>query len=260
MRMFYKYLLILFKSQMQYRTSFLLLTFGQFFIPFSVFAGVYFLFERFGQLKGWDFYEVALCFGIIHMAFAISECLARGFDTFSTLIVNGDFDRLLVRPRNTILQVLGSKFEFTRFGRLVQSLLVLSWAISNIGIDWTLLKIITLLFMISSGVFIFTGIFMLAAAMCFWTIQGLEIANIFTDGGREMAQYPLNIYQKWVSRFFTFVIPFGCVNYLPLLYLLDRTEGNEVLYMLSPLAGVLFILPCLLVWRIGVRHYRSTGS
>jgi ABC-2 type transport system permease protein len=260
MRMFYKYLLILFKSQMQYRTSFLLLTFGQFFIPFSVFAGVYFLFERFGQLKGWDFYEVALCFGVIHMAFAISECLARGFDTFSTLIVNGDFDRLLVRPRNTILQVLGSKFEFTRFGRLVQSLLVLSWAVSNIGIDWTLLKIITLLLMISSGVFIFTGIFMLAAAMCFWTIQGLEIANIFTDGGREMAQYPLNIYQKWVSRFFTFVIPFGCVNYLPLLYLLDRTEGNEVLYMLSPLAGVLFILPCLLVWRIGVRHYRSTGS
>jgi ABC-2 type transport system permease protein len=260
MWMFYKYLLILFKSQMQYRTSFLLLTFGQFFIPFSVFAGVYFLFERFGQLKGWDFYEVALCFGVIHMAFAISECLARGFDTFSTLIVNGDFDRLLVRPRNTILQVLGSKFEFTRFGRLVQSLLVLSWAISNIGIDWTLLKIITLLFMISSGVFIFTGIFMLAAAMCFWTIQGLEIANIFTDGGREMAQYPLNIYQKWVSRFFTFVIPFGCVNYLPLLYLLDRTEGNEVLYMLSPLAGVLFILPCLLVWSIGVRHYRSTGS
>jgi ABC-2 type transport system permease protein len=260
MKLFYKYLLILFKSQMQYRTSFWLLTFGQFFIPFSVFAGLYFLFERFGQIKGWDFYEVALCFGIIHMAFAISECLARGFDMFSSLVVNGDFDRLLVRPRNTVLQVIGSKFEFTRFGRLLQSLLVLAWAIGNINVEWTAMKIITMVFMISSGVFIFTGIFILAATMCFWTIQGLEVTHIFTDGGREMAQYPLNIYQKWVSRFFTFVIPFGCVNYLPLLYILDRTEGNTALYMLTPLAGFLFILPCLLVWRFGVRHYRSTGS
>lgn len=260
MRLFFQYLLILFKSQMQYRTSFWLLTFGQFFIPFSVFAGLYFMFERFGQIKGWDFYEVALCFGIIHMAFAISECLARGFDMFSTLIVNGDFDRLLVRPRSTVLQVLGSKFEFTRFGRLLQSLLVLTWAISSLEVDWSLLKVITLLFMICSGVFIFTGIFILAATMCFWTIQGLEVANIFTDGGREMAQYPLNIYQKWVTRFFTFVIPFGCVNYLPLLYILDRTEGYETLYVLTPFAGILFLLPCLLMWRFGVRHYRSTGS
>ncbi|MCD9023147.1 ABC transporter permease [Cohnella silvisoli] len=260
MRLFGKYLLILFKSQMQYRTSFWLLTFGQFFIPFSVFAGLYFMFERFGQIKGWDFFEVALCFGVIHMAFAISECMARGFDMFSSLVANGDFDRLLVRPRSTVLQVLGSKFEFTRFGRLLQSALVLAWAISQIHVEWTFLKALTLLFMIVSGVFIFTGIFILMATMCFWTIQGLEVANIFTDGGREMAQYPLNIYQKWVARFFTYVIPFGCVNYLPLLYLLGRTEGSSALYALTPLAGCIFILPCLLIWRFGVRHYRSTGS
>jgi ABC-2 type transport system permease protein len=260
LKLFVKYLLILFKSQMQYRTSFWLLTFGQFFIPFSVFAGLYFMFERFGQIKGWDFFEVALIFGIIHMAFAVSECLARGFDMFSSLVVSGDFDRLLVRPRSTVLQVLGSKFEFTRFGRLLQSSLVLGWAISNINVEWTTMKVVTLTFMIVSGVFIFTGIFILMATMCFWTIQGLEIANIFTDGGREMAQYPLNIYQKWVTRFFTYVIPFGCVNYLPLMYLLGRTEGNSALYMLTPLAGLLFIVPCLLVWKFGVRHYRSTGS
>ncbi|RED65586.1 ABC transporter permease [Cohnella lupini] len=260
MRLFGKYLLILFKSQMQYSTSFWLLSFGQFFIPFSVFAGLYFLFERFGQIQGWDFYEVALCFGVIHMAFAISECLGRGFDTFSGLVANGDFDRLLVRPRSTVLQVLGSKFEFTRIGRLLQSSMVLVWAVSRIDVDWTFAKAMTLLFMIVSGTCIFAGIFILMATMCFWTIQGLEISSIFTDGGREMAQYPLNIYQKWVTRFFTYVIPFGFVNYLPLLFILGRTEGNPLLYVLSPLAGCAFIVPCLLLWRFGVRRYRSTGS
>jgi ABC-2 type transport system permease protein len=260
MNLYFKYLLILFKSQMQYRTSFWLLSIGQFFIPFSIFAGLYFLFERFGQIKGWDFFEVALCFAVIHMAFSLSECFARGFDTFSSLIVKGDFDRVLVRPRSTFLQVLGSKFEFTRIGRLMQSAIVLIWALNNLPIEWSFMKVVTLFFMITSGVLIFTGIYMLAATMCFWTVQGLEVANIFTDGGREMAQYPLNIYQKWVARFFTYVIPFGTVNYLPLLFILGKTNGNELLYMLTPIAGSLFILPCFLVWQFGVRHYRSTGS
>jgi ABC-2 type transport system permease protein len=260
MSLYFKYLLILFKSQMQYRTSFWLLSFGQFFIPFTVFAGLYFLFERFGQIKGWEFFEVALCFAVIHMAFATSECFARGYDSFSSLIVKGEFDRLLVRPRNTFVQVLGSKFEFTRFGRLLQSVMVLTWALWNLAIDWSAIKAITLCLMIISGVLIFTGIYILAATMCFWTIQGLEVANIFTDGGREMAQYPLNIYQKWITKFFTYVIPFGTVNYLPLMYVLGKTEGNDILYMLTPLIGSLFILPCLFVWRIGVRYYRSTGS
>jgi ABC-2 type transport system permease protein len=258
--LYFKYLLILFKSQMQYRTSFWLLSFGQFFIPFTVFAGLYFLFERFGQIKGWDFFEVALCFAVIHMAFATSECFARGYDAFSSLVVNGEFDRLLVRPRSTVVQVLGSKFEFTRFGRILQSVIVFVWALANLSIEWSLIKAITLCLMVISGVLIFTGIYILAATMCFWTIQGIEIVNIFTDGGREIAQYPLNIYQKWITKFFTYVIPFGTVNYLPLMYVLGKTEGDAFLYMITPIMGSLFILPCLLVWHFGVRHYRSTGS
>ncbi|KLT20089.1 membrane protein [Neobacillus vireti] len=245
---------------MQYRTSFWLLSIGQFFIPFSIFVGLYFLFERFGQIKGWQFFEVALCFAVIHMAFSLSECFARGFDMFSSLVVKGEFDRLLVRPRSTFVQVLGSKFEFTRVGRLLQSVIVLVWALSNLPIEWSTIKAITLALMIVSGVFIFTGIYMLAATMCFWTVQGLEVASIFTDGGREMAQYPLNIYQKWVARFFTYVIPFGTVNYLPLQYILGKGDGNELIHMLTPVLGSLFILPCFLVWQFGVRHYRSTGS
>nr|WP_202886924.1 ABC-2 family transporter protein [Cohnella zeiphila] len=251
---------ILFKSQLQYRTSFWLLTVGQFFVPFSVFAGLYFMFDRFGQLREWSFFETALCYAIIHMAFALSECFVRGFDAFSGLISRGDFDRLLVRPRSTALQVLGSQFEFTRFGRLLQGIVVLAWALYKLPIEWDAAKAATLVLMILGGVLIFAGIYVLFATLCFWTVQGLEIANIFTDGGREMAQYPLNIYQKWVTLFFTFIIPFACVNYLPLLYLLGRADGDPVRYMLQPLAGILFLLPCLLVWRIGVRHYRSTGS
>lgn len=260
MLLYFKYLKILLKAQVQYRLSFWMLTAGQFFMPFFLFAGMYFLFARFGSIKGWAFYEAALCFSIIHMAFAISQCFARGFDFFSDLVVSGEFDRILVRPQSTIIQVMGSKMEITRIGRLLQSIAVFIWAVSNLPIHWNVLKMITLFLMTISGVFIFTGIFILAAALCFWTIQGIEVVNAITDGGREMAQYPLDIYKKWVTRFFTLVIPFGCVNYLPLLFVLDRVEDTSVLYMLAPLYGIFFIIPCLFIWEFSVKHYLSTGS
>jgi ABC-2 type transport system permease protein len=260
-KLYCRYIALLLKAQLQYRSSFWLLALGQLFMPFALLAGMYLLFQKFGSIRGWSFFEVALCFAVIHMAFAISECCARGFDGFSALVAGGDFDRILVRPRGTVLQVLASRFEFSRIGRLIQGSAVLIWAVSCLPIAWNLAKALTLTLMVVSGACIFTGLFILAATLCFWTIQGLEIVNIFTDGGREMGQYPLGIYQKWVIRFFTFVIPFGCVNYLPLLYLLGKAEGQRAwLFMLSPLAGILFLLPCLGAWRIGVRHYRSTGS
>ncbi len=258
MRIYFKYLSILLKSELQYRTSFILLSVGQFFVPFTVFISMYFLFQRFNQIKGWNLYEVALCYAVIHIAFSLSECFARGFDNFSHLVVNADFDRFLVRPRNLVVQILGSRFEITRVGRLLQSFIVLYIALINLNMDWTLLKVITMLLMIISGIFIFTGIMILGATLCFWTIEALEVVNIFTDGGREISQYPLAIYKDWVKNFFTFVIPFGTVNYLPLMFILEKK--NNLFYSLIPPSGILFIFPCLLIWNYGVRHYKSSGS
>ena len=78
--------------------------------------------------------------------------------------------------------------------------------------------------------------------MAFWTVEAIEVANILTDGVREYASYPLDIYPKWIKNFFTFIIPFGCVNYLPLLSLIGRRSGSEAFYMLLPLLGTLFII------------------
>lgn len=260
MKLYLRYMSILFKSQMEYRTSFILLSIGQFFVPFLVFVSIFLLFQRFPNIGGWSLYEVALCYSVIHIAFSLSECFARGFDSFSSIIINGDFDRILVRPRRTILQVLGSKFEFTRIGRFMQSIVVLIFSLTSINIDWNIYKVITLILMIISGVFIFAGIYMLGATLCFWTIEGLEVINIFTDGGREISQYPLSIYKEWVRKLFTFVIPFGTVNYLPLMFILDKVEGNKFVYMITPLFGIMFIIPCVLIWNFGVKHYKSTGS
>jgi ABC-2 type transport system permease protein len=260
MNLFLQYAKIFFKGQIVYKKSFILLCIGQFFLPFFVFIGLVLLFERFDAINGWAFSEVALLFGTIHMAFSIAEMLVRGFDSFSLLIRSGDFDRLLVRPVPTALQVMGSRFEFTRIGRLIQGVVVLIIGLVNINLEWTLMKVMALIFMIAGGAFIMAGLFIIFATMSFWTIQGLELANIFTDGGREMSQYPLTIYAKPIQKFFTYVVPFGVVNYMPLMYILDKDPYTSSVYAFIPLLGVLFIVPSLMFWEFGVKHYKSTGS
>lgn len=258
MRLYWKYLLIHLKSQMQYKLSFFLTITGQFITAFSAFLTVYFMMSRFQTVKGYSLTEVLLCFAVVLMAFSLSECFVRGFDTFPNMLGNGEFDRVLLRPRNIMLQVLGSKIEFSRLGRLIQAVLIFCYAIPASPVTWTADKILTLILMIGGGVVTFSGLFVVYASLCFFTTQGLEVMNIFTDGGREFGKYPIAIYGSHILRFFTYVIPMGWFQYYPLQYLLGR-ETNPA-YMVSPLVCLVFLLPCYVLWRIGLRHYKSTGS
>ncbi len=112
--------------------------------------------------------------------------------------------------------------------------------------------------MLMSSVLIFLSIFILAASYCFITVKGLEVRNVFTDGGKHMAQYPIGIFKKGFVFFFTYIIPFGFVNYYPLLYLIDRV--NKDVYMISPLITVLYLIPCIFIFYKGVKKYSSVGS
>ena len=255
---YFKYLKMLIKCQTQYRVAMLMSTLGQFSVSFLYFLGMYFFFDRFGSVGGWSYHEVALCFGVAMCSFSLTECFVRGFDMFSQTVIKGDFDRIMLRPRSTVLQVLGSNFDLSRSGRFIQGLGVLIIALNGLTLPTGGGLMIPL--MILSGATIFAGLFVLGATICFFTTEGLEVVNVFTDGGRELTSYPLTIYPKWLRTVFTFVIPFGCFNYLPLTYLVGRTEGFSLFYVLSPFIGMLFLPLSFLVWRVGVKHYLSTGS
>ena len=115
------------------------------------------------------------------MAFTLAEMFVRGFDTFSHIIANGEFDRVLLRPRNEIFLVLAGKMELSRVGRLLQSIIILAYGINTCEIIWSWDKIVTLILMICGGTVIFACLFIIFAALCFFTLEGLEFMNVFTD-------------------------------------------------------------------------------
>lgn len=257
-RLYAHYVSIHVRSMMQYKTSFFLSVIGQFLVSFQIFLGIYVMFQRFSRVKDFSYSEVLLCFSIVLLEFSCAEMFARGFEEFSDMVRTGSFDQILVRPQNEILQVLGSKFELARIGRILQAIVMFVYGVTHAGVHWTMSKVWTVIFMVIGGTAVFSGLYLIYAALCFFTIEGLEFMNIFTDGASQYGRYPIGIYGKKMLLFTTFFIPYALIQYYPLLYLLDRTDN--ILYMVVPLAALWFLLPCWLLWRFGVRHYQSSGS
>lgn len=257
-RLYAHYVSVNVRSAMQYKTSFLLTTLGQFLVSFQVFLGIYFMFKRFSNVKDFTYAEVLLCFSVMLLEFSLAEMFGRGFDSFSAMVRSGSFDQVLIRPRHEIIQVLGSKFELTRIGRMIQALIMFAYGITHAGVEWDFWKVLTILFMMIGGTAVFFGLFVIYASFCFFTLEGLEFMNIFTDGAREYGKYPIGIYGKKMLLFSTFIIPYALVQYYPMLYVWGRR--TELFYVFLPLLAVLFLIPCFAFWRFGVSRYQSSGS
>ena len=257
MKLYIKTLKMHIKSTLEYKASFIISFISQILVFFSYYFIILSLFSKFGNIKGFTLYEVLLCFSIIQFGYAFCEKFARGIDQFDKLIIKGDFDRLLIRPQNILIQVLCYDLDLVKISRLIQAIIVFVIALVNLNIDWTILKVVALILMILSSIVIFFGIFLLAASFCFFTIQGLEVRNLFTDGGKHMAQYPIGVFNKGFIIFFTIIIPYAFVNYYPLLYVLGKS--NNIFYMLSPLIVFIYLIPCFIIFNIGSKRYQSVG-
>jgi ABC-2 type transport system permease protein len=96
------------------------------------------------------------------------------------------------------------------------------------------------------------------AGICFFTLDGLEFMNVLTDGAKEFGKYPIDIYGKGVLKFCTYLVPYALFQYYPFLYLIG--QAKQWWNMLLPILSCFFIIPSYLIWRCGVRHYKSTGS
>ncbi len=258
MKLYFKCMAMLLKSQMQYKSSFFMTMLGQFLTSFTAYLGVYFMFDRFYSVDGFTFAEILICFAVTLTAFSLAECFVRGFDIFPRLIQSGNLDRILVRPRSEIFQVLTSNMDFTRAGRLIQSIVMFAYAVRVGEIAWSADKIAAVALMLAGGFAVFSALFMLYAGISFFTIEGLEFMNIFTDGSREFGKYPLSIYGEGVLKFLTYVIPIALFQYYPFLYLIGRSDDARLIFV--PLAGFAFMLPCLAFFKWGLKRYKSTGS
>ncbi|MHB0858306.1 MAG: ABC transporter permease [Anaerolineae bacterium] len=263
LRLYIHYLGISVRAQMQYRASVILLSISHFVAKGVEFLGVWAMFGHFGQVEGWTLPEVCLFYGLVNISFAIGDAFSSGFDRSGQMVKRGDFDRLLLRPRSTALQLAGQELTLRRAGRLIQGVTVLTWGASQLDLHWTLPMVGLALAAVLGGACLFFGLIVLQATLAFWTTESIEVLNTVTFGGVQTAQYPLSIYDDWLRKLFTFVVPLAAVSYYPVLAILGKPDplgAPAWVGWLGPLVGFAFLLVTLQVWKLGERHYCSTGS
>ena len=88
------------RGQLQYRASFLLDLTATALATATGFGVLALIFQRFDSIGGWSLGEVAFLYGMVEIAFGLTELFFAGFDpdTFCIMVQRGSFDQLLLRP------------------------------------------------------------------------------------------------------------------------------------------------------------------
>ena len=253
------------RSQMQYRFSFFMELTGTALITLLEYASLALVFFRFETLKGWTLGQVAFILGLAELSFGIMDMIFSGFDPsfFGLQVRQGRLDQLMLRPLNITLQVLGSEFTLRRIGKIAVGIGIIVGALNMNPIAWTPLKALLTIVVVISQVAFFGGLFIIGATITFWTVESIEVINIFTYGGSYMIQHPMHIFPNYLRHFFTFVIPAIFLNYYPALYILELPAPFNMpafAPLLAPVAGLWILGLALAFWRFGIRHYQSTGT
>ncbi len=250
---------------MQYRVGFLLETISVALGSVIGFTTLALVLQKFEGIAGWTLGEVAFLYAVVDVAFGLMDMIFSGFDPdyFAAHTRLGTLDQYLLRPVNLTLQIFGSQFVLRRLGRIFQAIVVLLFALQLVDINWTAGKAIYLLLVVGGMVLFFGGLFMIGATITFWTVERIEAVNILTYGGTELMSYPMTVYQEWMRRFFTYIIPAIFLSYYPALYFLNKPDPFGMPYwvhFIAPVVGLGMFLAALGFWSYGVRHYQSTGT
>lgn len=253
------------RSQMQYRTSFILDVFSTMLIVALEFGSIALVLQRFENIRGWTLGEIAFLYGMVEMAFGLMDLLFSGFDPsrFGQEVRKGTFDQILLRPVNITVQVLGADFVIRRIGKIAFGAVIFVLALQQVDMHWTAGKLLYLPVVLLSITCFFGGLFIVGATITFWTVESIEVMNIITYGGSYVMSYPMTVFQGWIRGFFTYFLPAIFLNFYPALYFLDKPDPLGLpgfAYLLSPVVGTAVLTLSLLFWQFGIKHYQSTGT
>ncbi|MEY2398912.1 MAG: viologen exporter family transport system permease protein [Actinomycetota bacterium] len=251
------------RSDLQYRASFVLFTISQFTITALDFLAVLIVFSNVHALNGWTLGQVTFLYGMGNFAFGLADLFIGSIEYVQVDIRLGTFDRLLLRPASPLVQVLADRFSLRRLGKVAEGALVFAIGCGVAGIHWTVGRIALAALSILTGATIFSAIWVLTACVCFWWVEAREAQNALTYGGSFVAQYPIGIYGVWLRRLLAYTVPVAFVNYFPAVYILGRHDRLGLpmwASFASPAVAAISVAAAATVWRVAVRHYRSTGS
>lgn len=250
------------RAQFQYRFAFIMRIVGMVTAYVGTAVTMWVLLYQFQTLGNWSYYEMLFLFALAILSWGFCIVLFFHFRSLDQYILNGTFDRFLVRPINPFFHFMAMKFDVASFGQFIFSIAVFIWVSFKLQMNWTIMKLLFFLSVIVGGVLIQGGLLVIISAIAFWTTKSERFYWVVMYPARNLTNYPLVIYPKVIQWFTAFVIPFAFVNYFPAAVILDKEVPffPEFIGYFSPVVGMIFFAIAYKFWMFGLEKYKSAGS
>lgn len=253
------------KSWFQYRLDAFLRSFAVMLREATAIIVIYVTFLSFENIDGWSLNELLFLYSFMFLTYGIFIIFFTGLRDFQDMVIRGDLDRLLIRPRGVLFQVLASNSDwFAAMGHGTLGVIIFVVSASRLGINWNFVKIVMSLTCIISGVLVQGALFLIFASLSFFVVKTDRIKNVLYWNIKSFMGYPISIYPRFIQYFVVYVIPLAFVNFFPAQLIMGIIKSDNIFpdfYLgLSTFVGVILYLFGYLVWRISIKFYSSTGS
>ncbi|HJJ16268.1 MAG: ABC-2 family transporter protein [Clostridia bacterium] len=218
---------------------------------------IWIVFQNTENLAGWNFMQVLLLYGITLISVGISDfCFDALYDIGPKYIREGDFDKIMLRPVHPLISIIGASKEFTALGYFGLGLAMTITMLIKLAIPITAILILKIVFFSIVGAAIIGAINTIFSIASFWTYRSNEIIWSFYRT-YTFAQYPIDIYNKFIKVLITVILPFAFVAYYPTM---DYLGINTYMIYLSPIIAIVLWIIAVKVWNFALNKYRSTGN
>lgn len=257
--LFTAYLLQYVKVRLSYRADFFLSVATSTTATVFAFGFMLVLFSKIPRLAGWSFEEAIFLYGFSLIPYGLFNVISLNlYDFGNNYIIEGKFDRVLLRPVSSLFQVIFEAFRVESFHEAALGLLAVGYASGRMGIHWGVLDFLLLIFFALCGAAIYAAIFLTLTSVSFWMEDrvgiGPPVWNLIAFG-----RYPMTIYSGFIQFVLSWIIPFGFASFYPTVRLLGRDEFRLYAWLV-PVVTVAFCTLAIVVWRRGTLQYASTGS
>ena len=247
-----------FKVVLQSKVDFLMGLLGFFLTQATGIIFLYLIFRQIPTLQGWTLDQLIFIYGFAQIPRGIDHLLTDNIWLVAyRTVINGEFDRYMLRPMNVFFQVIAEKLQPDALGELlIGTILVVISATKGVAI-FTPVNMLLFLVSILAGALIYTSIKLFFASLAFWLKQSGPFLQVAYEMA-EFAKYPTEIYNRGIRFIITWVIPFAFVAYLPASLFLGKGEvwviGAEVLI------AILFWCIAYGTFHYGLKGYESAGN
>ena len=237
------------QSTVSLRESFLLQSFFMLLSNLVFFSFWWIYFSNFNSIKGWTLSDIACLYGIVNGAYGIFSVFLGGSRYLARMVFEGDLDMLIVKPKNLLLQIMGSKSVSSGWGDIVSSAVFLGFSgyITIMNLPLLVLFILTACIVIAS-------FSIMMGSLAFWIGDSHALSKQLFEFLLTFSNYPKSIYVGAIKVFLLTVVPSGFIGFVPI-----ETIKNH------SLSGVFYILGFTIIYaycaskifHLGLRKYSS---